>query len=62
MHVYTGMEGIGTCSRSVKAKAYADGGAQVHGGGAILPRRLGSKGGEVEKSHEGPKILVVLIR
>ena len=36
-------------------------GAPGSRGGPILPRRLGSKGGEGEKSHEGPKILVVLI-
>ena len=36
-------------------------GAPGSRGGPILPRRLGSKGGEGKKSHEGPKILVVLI-
>ena len=30
---------------SVKAKAYAEGGPQVHGGGSILPGDWGRKGG-----------------
>ena len=38
---------------SVKAKAYAEGGPQVHGGGSILPGDWGRKGGRGGKSHEG---------
>ena len=49
---------------SVKAKAYAEGGPQVHGGGSILPGDWGGGGGGggVGESNEGHYILVVLIR
>ena len=55
LHVYTGMEGIGTCARNVKAKAYAEGGPQVHVGAPFYQGDWGRKGGRGKNLMRGPK-------